>query len=132
MEQLKELKSKGERDKEALKKAIRAQKERAERSEEYAEQLNVQLAEKVMELGTRTCCCCGDSAFWLTHRDVYLTVGGSSSGSRPAEAWLEMAVDPNMCRPPVVSNQFLEFLFQILQLYLQPCSFLSLAGQLCG
>lgn len=46
MEQLKELKSKGERDKEALKKAIRAQKERAERSEEYAEQLNVQLAEK--------------------------------------------------------------------------------------
>uniref|UniRef100_A0A8C3S088 Outer dense fiber protein 2 n=1 Tax=Chelydra serpentina TaxID=8475 RepID=A0A8C3S088_CHESE len=46
MEQLKELKTKGERDKEALKKAIRAQKERAERSEEYAEQLNVQLAEK--------------------------------------------------------------------------------------
>uniref|UniRef100_A0A452IVX3 Outer dense fiber protein 2 n=1 Tax=Gopherus agassizii TaxID=38772 RepID=A0A452IVX3_9SAUR len=46
MEQLKELKQKGERDKEALKKAIRAQKERAERSEEYAEQLNVQLAEK--------------------------------------------------------------------------------------
>lgn len=47
MEQLKELKTKGERDKEALKKAIKAQKERAERSEEYAEQLNVQLAEKV-------------------------------------------------------------------------------------
>uniref|UniRef100_A0A674KBX8 Outer dense fiber protein 2 n=1 Tax=Terrapene triunguis TaxID=2587831 RepID=A0A674KBX8_9SAUR len=46
MEQLKELRQKGERDKEALKKAIRAQKERAERSEEYAEQLNVQLAEK--------------------------------------------------------------------------------------
>uniref|UniRef100_A0A7M4DYD5 Outer dense fiber protein 2 n=1 Tax=Crocodylus porosus TaxID=8502 RepID=A0A7M4DYD5_CROPO len=46
MEQLKELKQKAERDKEALKKAIRAQKERAERSEEYAEQLNIQLAEK--------------------------------------------------------------------------------------
>lgn len=54
MEQLKELKAKGERDKEALKKAIRAQKERAERSEEYAEQLNVQLAEKVI-------CCSGSS-----------------------------------------------------------------------
>ncbi|KAJ6654600.1 hypothetical protein lerEdw1_006753 [Lerista edwardsae] len=49
MEQLKELKTKGERDKEALKKAIKAQKERAERSEEYAEQLNVQLAEKVTD-----------------------------------------------------------------------------------
>ncbi|XP_075761753.1 outer dense fiber protein 2 isoform X5 [Pelodiscus sinensis] len=46
MEQLQELRQKGERDKEALKKAVRAQKERAERSEEYAEQLNVQLAEK--------------------------------------------------------------------------------------
>ncbi|XP_061460004.1 outer dense fiber protein 2 isoform X1 [Rhineura floridana] len=46
MEQLKELKLKTERDKDALKKAIKAQKERAERSEEYAEQLNVQLAEK--------------------------------------------------------------------------------------
>ncbi|XP_063172041.1 outer dense fiber protein 2 isoform X1 [Candoia aspera] len=46
MEQLKELKAKGDRDKEALKKAIKAQKERAERSEEYAEQLNVQLSEK--------------------------------------------------------------------------------------
>ncbi|KAM6431040.1 outer dense fiber protein 2 [Liasis olivaceus] len=46
MEQLKELKAKGDRDKEALKKAIKAQKERAERSEEYADQLNVQLAEK--------------------------------------------------------------------------------------
>nr|XP_003229700.2 PREDICTED: outer dense fiber protein 2 [Anolis carolinensis] len=46
MEQLKELKAKGERDKEGLKKAIKAQKERAERSEEYADQLNAQLAEK--------------------------------------------------------------------------------------
>ncbi|XP_039767694.1 outer dense fiber protein 2 isoform X2 [Ornithorhynchus anatinus] len=46
MEQLKDLKQKGERDKEALKKAIRMQKERAERSEEYAEQLHVQLADK--------------------------------------------------------------------------------------
>ena len=47
MEQLKELRQKSDRDKEALKKAIRAQKERAERSEQYAEQLTVQLAEKV-------------------------------------------------------------------------------------
>uniref|UniRef100_A0A8D0DMB8 Outer dense fiber protein 2 n=1 Tax=Salvator merianae TaxID=96440 RepID=A0A8D0DMB8_SALMN len=46
MEQLKELKAKTERDKDALKKAIKAQKERAERSEEYADQLNAQLAEK--------------------------------------------------------------------------------------
>lgn len=47
MEQLKEVKQKGDRDKESLKKAIRAQKERAEKSEEYAEQLHVQLADKV-------------------------------------------------------------------------------------
>ncbi|CAO2596498.1 Outer dense fiber protein 2 [Lemmus lemmus] len=46
MEQLKELKQKGDRDKETLKKAIRAQKERAEKSEVYAEQLQVQLADK--------------------------------------------------------------------------------------
>ncbi|XP_025966578.2 outer dense fiber protein 2 isoform X1 [Dromaius novaehollandiae] len=46
MEQLKEVRQKADRDKEALKKAVRAQKDRAERSEEYAEQLNVQLAEK--------------------------------------------------------------------------------------
>lgn len=51
MEQLKELKQKGDRDKESLKKAIRAQKERAEKSEEYAEQLHVQLADKVTGLG---------------------------------------------------------------------------------
>lgn len=50
MEQLKELKQKGDRDKETLKKAIRAQKERAEKSEEYAEQLHVQLADKVAGL----------------------------------------------------------------------------------
>ena len=50
MEQLKELKQKGDRDKETLKKAIRAQKERAEKSEEYAEQLHVQLADKVTGL----------------------------------------------------------------------------------
>lgn len=50
MEQLKELKQKGDRDKESLKKAIRAQKERAEKSEEYAEQLHVQLADKVADL----------------------------------------------------------------------------------
>ncbi|KAF7241073.1 Outer dense fiber protein 2 [Varanus komodoensis] len=54
MEQLKELKAKGDRDKEALKKAIKAQKERAERSEEYAEQLNTQLAEKVMAVTVDT------------------------------------------------------------------------------
>lgn len=47
MEQLKELKQKGEREKETLKAAIRAQKERAEKSEEYAEQLHAQLADKV-------------------------------------------------------------------------------------
>ncbi|PKK24259.1 outer dense fiber of sperm tails 2, transcript variant X1 [Columba livia] len=46
MEQLKDLRQKGDRDKEALKKAVRAQKERAEQSEEYAEQLSAQLAEK--------------------------------------------------------------------------------------
>ncbi|KFQ99371.1 Outer dense fiber protein 2, partial [Opisthocomus hoazin] len=46
MEQLKELRQKADHDKEALKKAICAQRERAERSEEYAEQLTVQLAEK--------------------------------------------------------------------------------------
>lgn len=51
MEQLKELKQKGDRDKETLKKAIRAQKERAEKSEEYAEQLHVQLADKVAGRG---------------------------------------------------------------------------------
>lgn len=48
-EQLKELRQKADHDKEALKKALRAQKERAERSEEYAEQLTVQLAEKVFD-----------------------------------------------------------------------------------
>lgn len=48
-EQLKELRQKADHDKEALKKALRAQKERAERSEEYAEQLSVQLAEKVFD-----------------------------------------------------------------------------------
>ncbi|CAO2587629.1 Outer dense fiber protein 2 [Lemmus lemmus] len=46
MEQIKDLKQKQDRDKETLKKAIRAQKERAEQSEEYAEQLLVQLSEK--------------------------------------------------------------------------------------
>ncbi|XP_055982056.1 outer dense fiber protein 2-like [Sorex fumeus] len=46
MEQLKEEKKKGDRDKEILKKVILAQKERAEKSEEYAEQLHVQLADK--------------------------------------------------------------------------------------
>eukprot|EP00075_Anas_platyrhynchos_P037647 XP_027326900.1 outer dense fiber protein 2 isoform X1 [Anas platyrhynchos] len=50
-EQLKELRQKADHDKEALKKALRAQKERAERSEEYAEQLSVQLAEKDSYVG---------------------------------------------------------------------------------
>ncbi|XP_053940428.1 outer dense fiber protein 2 isoform X2 [Cuculus canorus] len=45
-EQLKELRQKADRDKEALKKAVRAQKERAERSEEYAGRLSIQLTEK--------------------------------------------------------------------------------------
>ncbi|XP_064533100.1 outer dense fiber protein 2 isoform X5 [Pseudopipra pipra] len=46
MDQLKELRNKGDADKEALKKAVRAQKERAERSEEYVQKLTAQLAEK--------------------------------------------------------------------------------------
>ncbi|XP_015734652.1 outer dense fiber protein 2 isoform X2 [Coturnix japonica] len=45
-EELKELRQKADRDKDALKKALRAQKERAERCEECAGQLAVQLAEK--------------------------------------------------------------------------------------
>lgn len=47
LEQLQDLKCKSESDKEALKKAVRAQKERAERSEEYVQKLTAQLAEKV-------------------------------------------------------------------------------------
>lgn len=47
LEQMKDVKSKGDSDKEALKKAVRAQKERAERSEEYVQKLTAQLAEKV-------------------------------------------------------------------------------------
>ncbi|XP_008947801.1 PREDICTED: outer dense fiber protein 2 isoform X3 [Merops nubicus] len=46
LEQLQELRRKAEHDKEALRKAVRAQKERAERSEECAQQLSGQLAEK--------------------------------------------------------------------------------------
>ncbi|XP_057230583.1 outer dense fiber protein 2 isoform X3 [Malurus melanocephalus] len=46
LEQLRDLKIKADDDKEALKKAVRAQKERAERSEEYVQKLNGQLAEK--------------------------------------------------------------------------------------
>ena len=57
MEQLKELKQKGDRDKDTMKKAIRAQKERAEKSEEYAEQLQVQLADKVPVLPPSSTCC---------------------------------------------------------------------------
>lgn len=47
LEQQKDTKMKGDDDKEALKKAIRAQKERAERSDEYVQRLTAQLAEKV-------------------------------------------------------------------------------------
>ncbi|XP_043914073.1 outer dense fiber protein 2 [Protopterus annectens] len=50
MEQLKELKQRADRDKDALKKATRAQKHRAERSEDIVEQLNVQLLEKETQL----------------------------------------------------------------------------------
>uniref|UniRef100_A0A8C0VWH5 Outer dense fiber protein 2 n=1 Tax=Cyanistes caeruleus TaxID=156563 RepID=A0A8C0VWH5_CYACU len=46
LEQLKDTKVKGDDDKDALKKAIRAQKERAERNEEYVQKLTAQLAEK--------------------------------------------------------------------------------------
>ncbi|XP_066188777.1 outer dense fiber protein 2 isoform X1 [Sylvia atricapilla] len=46
LEQQKDTKMKGDDDKEALKKAIRAQKERAERSEEYVQKLTAQLSEK--------------------------------------------------------------------------------------
>lgn len=47
MEQMNDTKNKMDGDKEALKKAVRAQKERAERSEEYVQKLTAQLAEKV-------------------------------------------------------------------------------------
>ncbi|KAM7033484.1 outer dense fiber protein 2 isoform 1-T1 [Acridotheres tristis] len=46
MEQLNDVKNKMDGDKDALKKAVRAQKERAERSEEYVQKLTAQLAEK--------------------------------------------------------------------------------------
>ncbi|XP_071430527.1 outer dense fiber protein 2 isoform X1 [Pithys albifrons albifrons] len=46
LDQLQDLRQKGDGDKEALKKAVRAQKERAERSEEYVQKLTAQLAEK--------------------------------------------------------------------------------------
>uniref|UniRef100_U3JFA7 Outer dense fiber protein 2 n=1 Tax=Ficedula albicollis TaxID=59894 RepID=U3JFA7_FICAL len=46
MEQLNDVKNKMDGDKEALKKAVRAQKERAERSEEYVQKLTTQLTEK--------------------------------------------------------------------------------------
>ncbi|XP_066501201.1 outer dense fiber protein 2 [Hoplias malabaricus] len=49
-EQLKELKQRAEADKEALKKATRAQKQRAERSEDTAGQLSAQLAEMEAQL----------------------------------------------------------------------------------
>lgn len=64
MEQLKELRQKADRDKEGLKKAIRAQKERAERSEEYAERLTVQLSEKVPDNTG------GETSFQIMHLNL--------------------------------------------------------------
>ena len=55
-EQVKEPNHKEDRDKDTLK-AIRAQKERAKKSEEYAEQLHVQLADKVPVLPPSSTCC---------------------------------------------------------------------------
>ncbi|XP_030142394.4 outer dense fiber protein 2 isoform X9 [Taeniopygia guttata] len=55
LEQLQDLKCKAESDKEALKKAVRAQKERAERSEEYVQKLTAQLAEKESALAEAQC-----------------------------------------------------------------------------
>ncbi|XP_059850102.1 outer dense fiber protein 2 isoform X4 [Hypanus sabinus] len=49
-EQLKQLQQKGDRDKEALKKATKAQKQRAERSEDAIELLNAQLSDKETQL----------------------------------------------------------------------------------
>ncbi|XP_072344924.1 outer dense fiber protein 2 isoform X4 [Scyliorhinus torazame] len=49
-EQLKQFQMKGDRDKEALKKATRAQKQRAERSEDAVELLNGQLIDKESQL----------------------------------------------------------------------------------
>ncbi|XP_067826044.1 outer dense fiber protein 2 isoform X1 [Heptranchias perlo] len=49
-EQLRLFQKKGDRDKEALKKATRAQKQRAERSEDAVEVLNVQLIDKETQL----------------------------------------------------------------------------------
>ncbi|XP_062929728.1 outer dense fiber protein 2 isoform X1 [Mobula hypostoma] len=49
-EQLKQLQQKGDRDKEALKKATKAQKQRAERSEDAIELLNAQLGDKETQL----------------------------------------------------------------------------------
>uniref|UniRef100_A0A4W3J8D6 Outer dense fiber protein 2 n=1 Tax=Callorhinchus milii TaxID=7868 RepID=A0A4W3J8D6_CALMI len=49
MEQLRLFQTKGDRDKEALKKATKAQKQRAERSEDTAEHLSVQLFEKLAD-----------------------------------------------------------------------------------
>lgn len=48
--QLQELRQRAEREKEALKKAARVQKEQAQRAQEYAEQLALQLAQKVPEI----------------------------------------------------------------------------------
>ncbi|XP_066568786.1 outer dense fiber protein 2 isoform X2 [Amia ocellicauda] len=50
LEQLKELKQRADLDKEALKRATRAQKQRAERSEDTAGQLSAQLMEKETQL----------------------------------------------------------------------------------
>ncbi|XP_063030488.1 outer dense fiber protein 2 isoform X2 [Melospiza melodia melodia] len=55
LEQLQDLRCKAESDKEALKKAVRAQKERAERSEDYVQKLTAQLAEKESAIAEAQC-----------------------------------------------------------------------------
>ncbi|XP_064250025.1 outer dense fiber protein 2 isoform X2 [Passer domesticus] len=55
LEQLQDLRCKSECDKEALKKAVRAQKERAERNEEYVQKLTAQLAEKESAVAEAQC-----------------------------------------------------------------------------
>lgn len=64
MEQLQELRQKAEGDKEALEKATCAQKEQAERSEEYVKQLTAQVAEKVPDTTG------GETSFQIIHLNL--------------------------------------------------------------
>lgn len=64
MEQLQELRQKADGDKEALKKATRAQEEQAERSGEYAKQLAAQVAEKVPDTTG------GEASFQIMHLNL--------------------------------------------------------------